>query len=114
MCNNWNFKINFDSRKPKRNSTPDHGYCKLEYLWEYSEATLTLGQKKNCYIGVTRPTLKLGPTLHLKKKKKKKKRKTKKKTTNRSLKQGCDFSGLFRISGFFELPPDFFSYDLFS
>ena len=22
MCNNWNFKINFDSRKPKRNSTP--------------------------------------------------------------------------------------------
>ena len=23
-----------------------------------------LGQKKNCYIGVTRPTLKLGPTLH--------------------------------------------------
>ena len=23
MCNNWNFKINFDSRKPKLNSTPD-------------------------------------------------------------------------------------------
>ena len=22
MCNYWNFKINFDSRKPKRNSTP--------------------------------------------------------------------------------------------
>ena len=31
-------------------------------------------KKKNYYIGVTRPTLKLGPTLHLKKKKKKKKR----------------------------------------
>ena len=38
-----------------------------------------LGQKKkNCYIGVTRPTLKLGPTLHLKKKTKNKK------TTDRS------------------------------
>ena len=36
-----------------------------------------LGQKKNCYIGVTRSTLKLGPTLHFflnpKKKKKDKK-----------------------------------------
>ena len=36
-------------------------------------------KKKNCYIGVTRPTLKLGPTLHFFfKNKKKKKKKTKK------------------------------------
>ena len=29
MCNNWNFKINFDSRKPKRNSTP-------EFPWQHN------------------------------------------------------------------------------
>ena len=38
---------------------------------------VTKAKKKNCYIGVTRPTLKLGPTLHffLKNKKKKKRQK---------------------------------------
>ena len=40
-------------------------------------------KKKNCYIGVTRPTLKLGPTLHFFFKNQKKKKKDKK-ITDRS------------------------------
>ena len=46
--------------------------------------TVKSGQK-NCYIGVTRPTLKLGPTLHsfkTKKNKKKKKKEKKKRPTD--------------------------------
>ena len=42
-------------------------------------------KKKNCYIGVTRPTLKLGPTLLFFLKTKKKKKKTKKKKNDRPI-----------------------------
>ena len=31
---------------------------------QWHEWSLIRPKKKNCYIGVTRPTLKLGPTLH--------------------------------------------------
>ena len=36
MCNNWNFKINFDSRKPKQNSTP------ALYGWKCDPAYLSI------------------------------------------------------------------------
>ena len=39
MCNNWNFKINFDSRKPKRNSTPAP-YLQ-RWVWVILEMNLT-------------------------------------------------------------------------
>ena len=45
---------------------------------------------KNCYIGVTRPTLKLGPTLHFFKPKKKEKRKKKKKKNQQQQQQPTD------------------------
>ena len=53
-----------------------------------------LGQKKkNCYIGVTRPTLKLGPTLHFFFKPKKKKKKNRQKNDRPILKKSktCNF-----------------------
>ena len=56
----------------------------IEYkLGMYFSVWFILGQKKkNCYIGVTRPTLKLGPTLHFFFKNQKKKKD--KKMTDRS------------------------------
>ena len=52
-------------------------FLKLSLFAWLSIACLNLGKKKkNCYIGLTRPTLKLGPTLHfffLTKKKKRQK-----------------------------------------
>ena len=44
-------------------------------MLDYYIIGLHVGQKKNCYIGVTRPTLKLGLTLHIKKKNPKKRQK---------------------------------------
>ena len=52
---------------PSWKSVPQ-GECEFSHAPTFS-VIFRLGQNKYCYIGVTRPTLKLGPTLHLKKKK---------------------------------------------
>ena len=58
----------------------------------------TFKAKKNCYIGVTRPTLKLGPTLHLKKTKQNKTKKTKKQPTGPKKSKTCDFFFFFNTA----------------
>ena len=65
----------------------------------YVGLLVNLGQKKNYYIGVTRPTLKLGPTLHLKKTKQTKKQKRQKKwPIDPKKSKTCDFFFFFNTA----------------
>ena len=56
----------------------------------------TKAKKKNCYIGVTRPTLKLGLTLHFFFKKPKKKKKKRQKNDRPILKKAKPVIFLFK------------------